>query len=78
MRQNLHEAPHQQTSSPKRRVGPVYILLCCIFTARTSGSQKDRHRGTSGAKEGFSSIGRLGKKQLNWNILAPFDAILKY
>ena len=27
-----------------------------------SGSQKDRHRGTSGAKEGFSSIGRFSKK----------------
>ena len=27
----------------------------------TSGSQKDRHRGTSGAKEGFSSIGRFSK-----------------
>ena len=26
------------------------------------GSQKDRHRGTSGAKEGFSSIGRFSKK----------------
>ena len=27
-----------------------------------TGSQKDRHRGTSGAKEGFSSIGRFSKK----------------
>ena len=27
-----------------------------------AGSQKDRHRGTSGAKEGFSSIGRFSKK----------------
>ena len=26
------------------------------------GSQKDRHRGASGAKEGFSSIGRFSKK----------------
>ena len=26
------------------------------------GSQKDRHRGTSGAEEGFSSIGRFNKK----------------
>ena len=25
-----------------------------------AGSQKDWHRGTSGAKEGFSSIGRFG------------------
>ena len=28
----------------------------------TAGSQKDRHPGTSGAKEGFSSIGRFSKK----------------
>ena len=27
-----------------------------------SGSKKDRHRGTSGAKEGFCSIGRFSKK----------------
>ena len=26
------------------------------------GSQKDRHRGTSGVKEGVSSIGRFGNK----------------
>ena len=26
------------------------------------GLQKDRHHGTSGAKEGFSSLGRFGKK----------------
>ena len=27
-----------------------------------AGSQKERHRGTIAAKEGFSSIGRFGKK----------------
>ena len=36
-----------------------------------SGSQKDRHHGTSGAKEGFRSIGRFSKKLPIWYILAP-------
>ena len=34
-----------------------------------SGSQKDRHHGTSGAKEGFRSIGRFSKKN---NLLGIF------
>ena len=29
--------------------------------ASNTGLQKNRHRGTSGAKEGFSSIGRFSK-----------------
>ena len=36
-----------------------------------AGSQKDRHRGTSGAKEGFSSIGRFVKNKL-FGIFWPF------
>ena len=40
-----------------------YIILKVFgqWNMMTS-SQKDRYRGTSGAKEGFSSIGRFGKK----------------
>ena len=37
------------------------------------GMQKDRHRGTGGAKEGFSSIGRFRKI----NIIGIFWSILK-
>ena len=36
------------------------------------GLQKDKHRVTSGAKEGFSSIGRFSKKQPIWHIWAFF------
>ena len=35
----------------------------CKGAFNLSGSQKDRHRSTSGAKECFSSIGRFGKKE---------------
>ena len=38
------------------------ILIRFFLLDLLPGSQKDRHRGTSGAKEGFSSIGRFSKK----------------
>ena len=37
-----------------------------------AGSQKDRHRGTSSAKEGFSAIGRFGKEKTLFGIFWPF------
>jgi len=40
------------------------FMKCFMGTAGDfflAGSQKDRHRGTSGAEEGFNSIGRVSK-----------------
>ena len=45
-------------SGPPEQILPGQMLLG--KWSWDSGSQKDRHRGTSGAKEGFSSIGRFG------------------
>ena len=44
---------------------------------QTEGLQKDRHRSTSGAKEGFSSIGRFSKKTNQFGIFWPFYILNK-
>ena len=48
--------------SMKVQEGSNYRGFMNVQEGSLAESQKDRYRGTSGAKEGFSSIGRFIKK----------------
>ena len=71
---NLNDKAKDQYLETKIDQRPYKILSLCIKERiiiiglvikgrhMASGLQNDRHRGTSGAKECFSSIGRFSKK----------------
>ena len=72
---NFHKFkfPHEKKLSKIKNT--VYLkpnLAFFKFCKKAAGSQKDRHRGTSGAKEGFCSIGRLRKNITYLVYFVPF------